>query len=114
MNKLTKKELPPEIINKIISFLDIDTRRSLGIYTKLKIPEDIKNKLESIPKITDITIDNNPYYYICYIILKNKYKIVKSEIIDGIINYVNNDIAFLYLSFNNIFEYSNTLEFIEI
>lgn len=39
---------PSEIINKIISKLNIDTRRSLGIFVKLKIPEELKLKLDKV------------------------------------------------------------------
>lgn len=39
-------DLPNELIRKIISFMDIDTRRSLGIYTKLKIPQTLKDKIK--------------------------------------------------------------------
>ena len=33
--------VPRDINNKIISLLDIDTRRSLNIYTRLNISEDL-------------------------------------------------------------------------
>lgn len=38
--------LSNELVHKIISFMDIDTRRSLGIYTKLKIPQTLKDKIK--------------------------------------------------------------------
>lgn len=50
-------ELPNDIQLKIISKLDIDTRRALGIYSKLQIPKHIKDKLEkTIP---------SPHQFIC-------------------------------------------------
>lgn len=44
-------DLTRDVRNKIISKMDIETRRSLGIYTKLKVPEDLKNKLENMPTV---------------------------------------------------------------
>ena len=41
-------EFPNDILLKIISYMDIDTRRSLGIFTKLHIPQKIKNTLTSL------------------------------------------------------------------
>lgn len=50
-------DLPRDIEMNIISKLDIDSRRALGIYTRLKIPKDIKDKLEkTIP---------SPHRFIC-------------------------------------------------
>lgn len=49
--KLEIKNMPTEIQYKIIRYLDIDTRRILGLYTKLKIPESIVNTINAIPKI---------------------------------------------------------------
>ncbi|NBO71608.1 MAG: hypothetical protein EBU66_13565 [Bacteroidetes bacterium] len=45
------KDLPIELQYKIIRFLDIDTRRILGIYTHLKVPNVLKEKIENIPKV---------------------------------------------------------------
>ena len=39
------QEFPKDINNKIISLLDIDTRRTLNIYTKLKIPQELSEKI---------------------------------------------------------------------
>lgn len=41
-------ELPRDVMLKIVSYMDIDTRRSLGIYTKLRVPDEIKSKLEAV------------------------------------------------------------------
>ena len=41
-------ELPRDVILKITSYMDIDTRRALGIYCKLRIPDEIKSKLEAV------------------------------------------------------------------
>ena len=41
-------KLPNDIIKKIISYLDIDSRRALGIYAKLIVPETIKQKLDFV------------------------------------------------------------------
>jgi hypothetical protein len=38
--------LPRDVELKIISYADIDTRRALGIYTKLKVPADVQQRLE--------------------------------------------------------------------
>lgn len=51
-------ELPREIQNMIIRKLDIDTRRSLGIYTKLKVPPFLEEKLKQLPK-AQITDENS-------------------------------------------------------
>jgi hypothetical protein len=47
----TYNDLPIQIQNKIIRLLDIDTRRKLGIYVKLKIPNNLASKLSNIEKI---------------------------------------------------------------
>ncbi|NBO71609.1 MAG: hypothetical protein EBU66_13570 [Bacteroidetes bacterium] len=44
------KDLPIELQYKIIRLLDIDTRRILGIYTHLKVPNVLKEKIDNIPK----------------------------------------------------------------
>ena len=54
--------LPNEIQRKIISLLDIDRRRALGIYIKLKIPLKIKNDLEFILKRFKIKTISNPNF----------------------------------------------------
>lgn len=41
-------EFPRDVHNKIISKLDIDTRRSLGIYVKLKVPQSLIDKLTNV------------------------------------------------------------------
>lgn len=48
-------ELPRDIKKLIISKLDIDTRRSLGIIVKLKIPENVKQLLSMV--MSNFTID---------------------------------------------------------
>jgi hypothetical protein len=45
-------KLPREIQLKIFSYLDIDSRRALGIYTKLEVPLSLKRQLRTIPLIT--------------------------------------------------------------
>ena len=45
--KTTMNHFPREIVYKIFSKLDIDSRRALGIYTKLKPPADISEKISS-------------------------------------------------------------------
>jgi hypothetical protein len=58
-------ELPNEIQFKIIKKLDIDTRRSLGIYTKLKIPNklliifnNICRKIKNTSSYSQLNINN--------------------------------------------------------
>lgn len=54
------KELPRDVVLKIASYMDIDTRRALGIYTKLHVPDEIKSKLEAvIPHPTRLIFDPN-------------------------------------------------------
>lgn len=38
-------EFPRDLNHLIVSKLDIDTRRTLGIYTKLKCPSDLEQKI---------------------------------------------------------------------
>lgn len=49
--------LPKDVVFRIISFMDIDTRRSLGIYTKLKIPQALNDKISATFREVDV-IDN--------------------------------------------------------
>lgn len=44
-------EFPREIQNMILSKLDIDTRRSLGVFTRLKIPETLAQQIQECLKI---------------------------------------------------------------
>jgi hypothetical protein len=44
-------QLPQDIQMLIISHLDIDSRRALGVYGKLLVTEDLKAKLGNLPKI---------------------------------------------------------------
>ena len=39
-------DLPRDIELKLVRLLDIDTRRIMGIYSKIYIPDDIRIKLE--------------------------------------------------------------------
>lgn len=39
-------ELPHDMIKAVVRKLDIDTRRSLGIYTRLQVPVQLRKKLE--------------------------------------------------------------------
>ena len=43
----TMEDLPREIIYKILSKLDIDSRRALGIYTKIKTPPELEIKISN-------------------------------------------------------------------
>lgn len=67
--------LPNDIIKKIISLLDIDSRRALNIYSKLDIPDYIKNNIQSVlqkPYLDDIN------YTKCYKInLNSKYTLIQ-------------------------------------
>lgn len=38
--------LPCDVMNLIIRKLDIDTRRALNIYTRLKVPDELRRKLD--------------------------------------------------------------------
>ena len=50
INKRISKmnKLPRDVVLKIISYLDIDTRRSMGIISKLNIPCEIKSTLQAV------------------------------------------------------------------
>ena len=47
MNDL-QPTLPRDLVLKTVSYMDIDTRRSLGIFSKLRIPREIKDALEAV------------------------------------------------------------------
>jgi hypothetical protein len=83
MNSRPRYILPREVVYKIISYLDIDTRQSLGIYTKLKIPNYITNKISrSFKKINRVIVtDLFEREDIYYIDLKLKNEITPNEII---------------------------------
>lgn len=49
--------LPRDVTNKIIAKLDIDSRRSLGIYTRLSIPQKLIELLEAIPKLRRVSYE---------------------------------------------------------
>ena len=59
-------ELPLDIQDKIISYLDIDTRRILGIYKKIVIPENLYVLLENIPRIINQNLLSNELEYPLY------------------------------------------------
>lgn len=48
MSDTQKISLPNEIWFKIYSKMDIDTRRKLGIYVKLKVPDKLTNLLDYV------------------------------------------------------------------
>lgn len=58
MDYYPKYVLPEEIVRKILSKCDIDTRRKLGIFTKLSVPMAVCDKLRSIPKPNVSMMDN--------------------------------------------------------
>jgi hypothetical protein len=53
MEKFIEK-LPIEVISKIISYLDIDSRRALNIYNKLKVPKYISDTIGNKIQIPDV------------------------------------------------------------
>lgn len=59
-------QLPNDVAMRIISFMDIDTRRTLGIYTKLKIPVELEKKLSACikPVRGDIISHDDVYYWV--------------------------------------------------
>lgn len=76
--------IPDDVVKKIISKMDIDTRRSLNIYTKLKIPQDLQDKISAcfLPIdeyiVTNEIMDVGQYNYTAYVVLL-KHKTVKSK-----------------------------------
>ena len=52
-------DLPRDVQFKIISKLDIDSRRALGIYTHLKIPKHIIDTLEKCISVKNIFINSS-------------------------------------------------------
>lgn len=64
------RELPRELVFMIIRKLDVDTRRSLGIYTKICISKSIIDKIEKVSKKTEryynneiVTLDIAPHVH---------------------------------------------------
>jgi hypothetical protein len=54
--------LPRELQRKILSYLDIDSRRALGVYCKLgAVPHVLQSRIISVPKIIRDTVDT---YYV--------------------------------------------------
>lgn len=53
--------LPNDVVLRIISFMDIDTRRSLGIYAKLNVPDDLKSRITSCFREIEIYADHVDY-----------------------------------------------------
>jgi hypothetical protein len=49
MKKLPR--LPSEIIHKILTLCDIDTRRAFGVYNKIAIPDHFKALHASVPPV---------------------------------------------------------------
>lgn len=68
-------EAPRDVEKIIIRKLDIDTRRALNIYTRLKVPDQIRAKLDYVirSKINGLTIVK--YKKGCYFIVLHKYMI---------------------------------------
>jgi hypothetical protein len=48
--------LPKELQYSIVRLLDIDSRRHLGIFTRLKVPEYLKAELDNVCKKTKVCI----------------------------------------------------------
>lgn len=44
---MTSQELPRDMIKAVVRKLDIDTRRALGIYTRLQVLADVRKKLDA-------------------------------------------------------------------
>jgi len=54
--------LPRELQRKILSYLDIDSRRALGVYCKLgEVPRVLQSRILSVPKII---VDTVASYYV--------------------------------------------------
>jgi len=68
-------DLPRECILKIISYLDIDSRRALNIYTKMKIPKVIVDNINNIIKIPN-TYMHNDNTNVFFILLGSTYVII--------------------------------------
>jgi hypothetical protein len=71
--KILMQSLPKDCILKIISFLDIDSRRALNIYIKMKIPKTIQNNINKVLQIPDSYLYNNQLIRVATICLKGVY-----------------------------------------
>lgn len=63
-------EFPRDVHNRIVSKLDIDTRRSLDIYVKLKVPQELQRKITKCfrPIREYSSIDDDDYPFTAYVI----------------------------------------------
>lgn len=100
--------LPRDIKFHIIKFLDIESRRILNIYSKLKIPSLFINKLNSIPRIN---YDNTLHIFYLNLLYNSKivyrfemYLLFKT--IKWIFHVLNNNIiyGYRYHSYKNKYE----------
>ena len=66
------QSLPRDVIKRIVRHMDIDSRRALGIYTRLVIPQELQDKLAHIAPI--IQTDNFSIIY-----LGNKYRLYHQQ-----------------------------------
>jgi len=75
-------EFPRDVELQVIKKLDIDTRRSLNVYTKLKIPEAIREELQRVVygdrikhNTSESFVEFKPNYYLgqcsMYIYIRN-------------------------------------------
>lgn len=63
-------ELPRDVHNTVVSKLDIDTRRSLNIYVKLKVPQELERQITKCfrPIRKYIIDDDDKYPFTAYVI----------------------------------------------
>lgn len=54
-------QLPNDVVIRIVSFMDIDTRRSFGIYSKLTVPVDLAVKISTCYQQVQVTHNENIY-----------------------------------------------------
>jgi len=110
-NTFNWKLLPRDIQYKIISYLDIDSRRKINIYTKLKIPKEIKDKLNNrrlpikilTPYCTNIVVSINKL--LIFILIDNNDNIIKYNYC--FFNLVDNTIIL-----TSIYEYKDNIEYL--
>lgn len=58
---MSYNDLPRHLQLHIMSLLDIDSRRAIGVYSRLTVPKNIENLLCNIPRIKQLN------QYTCYV-----------------------------------------------
>ena len=81
--------LPRELVNKICRLLDIDSRRALNIYTRLKVPPELADKISKSLVFCNMPRDAQSVEDEALVLFQLPY--LDDEIKDFYIHMMNND-----------------------